>query len=85
MPAAVGEAAARPGGWGRLLIAPRALEQATARACVVSGSFFFRFYAAALAPRPCPPRFQADAGAARVVGRGRAVRKGTAAGASCGR
>ena len=43
------------------------------------------FYADVLTPCPCPPRFQADAAAAGVVGRGRAVRQGTAAAAGRGR
>ena len=56
-----------------------AQEQVSCRFCL------FCFYAAVLTPRPCPPRFQADAAAAGVVGRDRAVRQGTAAGSSCGR
>ena len=61
---------------GTFLTAP---ERATAGSCLVSCWFcLFRFYAAALTPSPCPPRFQAVAAAAGVVGRGRAVRQGSA-------
>ena len=44
----------------------------------------FCFYAAVLTPRPCPSRFQADAAAVGVVGRGRVIRQGTAAAAGRG-
>ena len=47
------------GEWARLLIAPRALERAMARACAVSGRFcFFRFYAAVLTPVLACPVFR---------------------------
>ena len=45
---------------------------------MVSGRvWFFCFNAVALAPRSYPPRFQADAAAARAVGSGRDVHQGT--------
>ena len=49
-------------------------ERETAEVCVISCRFcLFCFYAAALTPHPCPPRFQANAGAVGVVGRGRGL------------
>ena len=58
-------------------------ERVTAGSCLVSCWFcLFRFYAAALTPSPCLPRFQPDAAAAGVIGRGRAVRQGSATAAA---
>ena len=63
-------------GWEEFFMAQ---ERVSYRFCL------FRFYAAVLTPRPRPPRFQADAAAAGVVGRGRAICQGAAAAAGRGR
>ena len=59
-----------------LLFLHAAAAAVTAGACVVSCRFcLFRLYAAVLTLRLSPPRFQANAAAAGVVGCGKAVRQ----------